>query len=501
MASIGNSRLSSYYENFYYEPNPVLESIIYGLTPFASAVQLSFLWPAEGTLLSQWGGALALSAAVMVFHFLLAMLLHRKRPSELAERGLENQCFAIPLRFAGSCLAGLYLSLLFVGNGRGWCLFGALFGTVFIFAILNIAYHTSFKAAFYHKWQLGSAVLLTCGTVLFFAFDLSGYDAYLPDKEDVTGLSLQVNNLRDEGYYMLKTENGNYTRVSRGAIPDEPMFDNQEEIYRLLQAMTTRQNHEKSVATYGVTVKVYTKKGNYVRSYDFDMDEENRETIRPFIESESFRTYFYPLSTGQLEPPCEIRITSLDNYSFTVTDSALVNAIYEAYGRDFKDDSPMDEHNRRFLFLHMIYRYPTDNDDRMHQFSMGIPPWYDNTLTLLKEQYPWLYWTPDDLTLHSLHVYLPPLHVAITPSDTDDPTATFVGTQSSRNITIDDPETLKELQPKLMISKSQLRDLGSQYVYIGTLDASAGNYERTYYGYMEYDAIPEDLKQMMGIAK
>ncbi|MDE7253337.1 MAG: hypothetical protein K2O32_10405 [Acetatifactor sp.] len=477
--------LNSYYESFYYEKNPILESMICGFTPFFSAIQLCATY-AEDTLFTEWGGATALSILCMILNFLLAMYLHRKRPSELAERGLENKYFAIPFRFAGSCLAGLFLSLLFVGNGLGWCLFGAIFGTVFTFAILNIVYHTSFKMLFGHKRQLGLAVLLTCGTVLFFTFDLLGYDAYLPDKEDITGLSLQASSLYDTGYLLSKTEEGNYTRISPYRIPSEPMFDNQEEIYHLLQAMTTHTTSEEPYATQHVSVRVYTKTGEYHRSYDFGLDEENLELIRPFIESESFQEYFYPASMGQLEPPTEISVTSLDAVSFNITDSTRINAIYEAYSRDFKEHFSMDTSIGNFNFVDMYYRYPKDNNGGMDLVPLEILPWHDNTLALLKKWYPTLCWTKEDLTIHSLFISLPPI--------------SEMNTYSNTNITIDDPVTLKELLPKLIVSKHTVRNLSPRYVYIGKLDVTIGAVENvTCFGYMEYDEVPEKLKEIMGM--
>lgn len=492
--------LNSYYESFVYEENPILESMICGFTPFFSAIQLCVTY-AEGTLFTEWGGATALSVICMILNFLLAMFLHRKRPSELAERGLENKYFSIPFRFLGSCLAGLFLSLLFMDAGLGWCIFWALFGTVFTFAILNILYHTSFKMLFCHKRQIGLAVLLTCGTVLFFAFDLLGYDAYLPDKEDITGLSLQVNSLYDTGYLLSKTEEGNYTRISPGRIPSEPMFDNQEEIYHLLQAMTTHYTSEEPYTTQRVSVRVFTKTGEYRRNYTIHMDEENRELIRPFIESESFQEYFYPASTGQMNLPAEIRVTSLDNFSFTITDSTLIDAIYEAYSRDFKEHFSMDTSIGSFDFVDMHYRYPKDNDGGMDLVPLKILPWHDHTLALLGKWYPGLCWTMDDLTFHSLCINLPDrsMSMAISPSNTDDPMAetVFYRTQSG-DITIDDPETLKKLQPSLKVSKHKVRNLSPKFVYIGTLDVTAGTSEHvTYHGYMEYDAIPENLRAIM----
>lgn len=492
--------LNCYFESFVYEENPILESMICGFTPFYSAIQLCVAF-AENTLLSEWGGALALSVICMVLNFLLAMYLHRKRPSELAERGLENKCFAIPFRFVGSCLAGLFLSLLFVGSDGGWCIFWALFGTVFTFAILNIVYHTSFKMLFCHKRQLGLAVLLTCGTVLFFAFDLLGYDAYMPNKEDITGLSLQASSLYDTGYLLSKTAEGNYTRISPGRIPGEPMFDNQEEIYHLLQAMTTPYTSEEPYAIQRVSVRVFTKTGEYRRNYTLYMEEENRELIRPFIESESYQEYFYPASTGQMEPPAEISVTSLDNVSFTITDSTRINAIYEAYSRDFKEHYSMDMSIGSFDFVDMHYRYPKNNDGGMETVSLKILPWHDHTLALLEKWSPGLYWTTDDLTFHSLCINLPDISIMSTPSNMDDPMAgtMFYKTQSG-DITIDDPETLKKLQPRLKVSKHKVRNLSPKYVYIGTLDVTAGTSEHgTYHGYMEYDAIPEELSEIMGI--
>ncbi|MCM1089645.1 MAG: hypothetical protein NC092_02460 [Butyrivibrio sp.] len=496
------ANMNAYYENFYYDTHPILEDIICALTPLVSVLDMYLAFTEGHFLTSSYARPTILAMLYMVFNFLLAMYLHRKRPSELAERGLENKFFAIPFRFAGSCLAGLAFSLLFKSSGRKWALFWALFATIFTFAVLNILYHASFKKIFAHKRQLGLAVALTCGTVLFFAFDLSGYNTYLPDKEEITGLAMQVDSLWDTGYFLQKTQNGNYARIFPDTLSYEPMFDDQEEIYQLLQAMTSHhtRNHDNSDQGYHVSVRVFTKGRSYCRSYVFYMTESDRELIRPFIESESFRTYYYPASTGELEPPMEIRVTSLDGISFDITDSERINELYRAYSKDFQEHYSMEE-EKVFSYVDLDYKYPTDSDGGKHLIDMGVCPWYENTLTLLKKWYPNMCWGTDDLTLHSLLVTISTEASSGSPSDASGihPSSE---THTYQNVTVDDPETLNELQPLLTISKSKVRNLGSKYIYIGVLDASTDTSEHiTYYAYMERDTVPQELRDIMGIAE
>lgn len=500
--------LSRYLDTFYLYDNWVYAPPVIALSPFAAPIFLciSFLaripelFPAGSAAFeaSQWMNLLIPSIVMMLVNFGLAMVLYKRRPSELAERGIDNKYFRIPLNFVTSVFCGLWLSLFFsliTENGSlGWALFGAVFGCVLAFACMNILHHTTFKALFAHKLQLAVTLIFTCSILFVFHYDAFGYDTYLPKKDSITGLSFYSTAFSGEGFGIMEYADGVYRQYRYTDMPEDMIFTDQEQNYRLLETLVDTNNFhpEEGGHAYTIHVKVDTTHGSYRRSYVFHTEGANMDALQPFLESDAFREYFHPAAYGMMKTPAHIDIKTIDNDTIGLTDPERVEQLYRAYAQDFTEhftsDSAITYSNSNRMF-YMNYAYPkeTANADEKRQYyhlSMNVPVWYEHTSALLKEWYPQGIWSQDDMdidsltvsinragsTLVSLQEYLGETESSETAELSESAESAAISkskdSSGSWNRLIEDPAELAALKPYLYIGRYN----GNEFILIGKVN-------------------------------
>lgn len=141
-----------------------------------------------------------LIAVVMGIIFVgLSIWLVKIRPTEAAEQsmafakteGIIKACMLYPLGLGG----GLFFKALGYENNNEnfWLWFGILFALFLGSILMEVIYHLDRKRIFAHKMWTGIAVGATVITAAVFVFDLTGYDRWLPEKDNVEHavLSLQ----------------------------------------------------------------------------------------------------------------------------------------------------------------------------------------------------------------------------------------------------------------------------------------------------------------------
>lgn len=422
--------MARYLDTFYSRDDSFLTSPFIALSPLASPFFLCGYFsnrvlndPSATDFMIEtprWIVLLAVSVLLMLVNLFVAMALHKRRPSELAERGVENPWFRIPLNAIASVLAGLLLSLFFSviewEKNLGWTLFGAVFGCVLTFACMNILHHASFKALFRHKLQLALTLAFTLGVTLVFFYDAFGYDRYLPREKDITGITLYSSSFCGSGFGIVKDEDGLYTRsYTAFDAPDNITFTDKEQNYRLLKTLVDRCNNRpelisKDSRALSVSVRVNTTHGSYARTYFvYYKTVSDLEALKPFLESAEFREFNHPAASGIMDPPVQIDVNSLDKKAFSVTEPQRIEQLYQAYAQDFTEHfdiaCALKNSDRT---LQMEYRYLSSStksaSTRYHRFDMNVPAWYKRTTALLREWFPDAVWSKEDLDLTTLSI-------------------------------------------------------------------------------------------------
>lgn len=507
--------MTSYLDTFYLPEDWIWATPVIALSPFAAPVFLciSFLSHIPGCLPtgmanfydSQWLRLVLPSIVVMLANFWLAMTLHKRRPSELAERGVENKYFRIPLNFVTSVFCGLWLSLFFglipENRSLGWALFGAVFGCVLAFACMNILHHTSFKALFAHKLQLAVTLLFTCTVLFVLHYDAFGYDTYLPEKDSITGLSFYSQAFCGKGCDIQEDTDGTYINYYVDGIPEDMIFTDREQNYRLLETLVDTNNYhpEENGHSYSLTVKVNTTHGSYHRRYTFRTAGTAMEALQPFVESDTFREYFHPAACAVMKPPVHIDIHAIDGETLGVKDPERIEQLRQAYSQDFNEHfssrSPITYSSTNQMFL-MDYAYPkkeTDISDLIrnstanpnyYHLGMEVPVWYEHTLALLREWYPDGIWSQEDMEIASVSVSITDStgdgtlsalqeYLGITKSnETTDTSVTpkSAGIDKTKKSTwsrlIEDPAELAALKPYLYIGRYN----SSEFIRIGKVN-------------------------------
>ncbi len=509
------------------------------LSPLVAPIFMC-LWFAEFHALSGGLSAIAASAdnwhsfwigifLMLFINLALAVVLYRKRPSELAGRGVENKIFRIPLRLVTSILSGLLLALFFSamsedrGQQLGWSIFGGIFGTVLAFCVMNIMYHASFKAVLSHKLQLGGSILAVCVIVLIFRFDMFGYDTYLPAKETIKGISVYSSAFKGAGYKLLQNEEGYYyTEYGYDSVPDNLIYTNQDAIYTFLQLMTDRQaNHTKgynvnpNARNYSIDVRVDTTKGSYYRQYSFFETAEIEAALAPIINNEEFVEHYNPIGCGTMNAPTKIIADSLDNTQITITDPKAITQIYQAYTEDFASHYSLDNKITGYNLIDLDFMYPMDENGGYRYATIAVPAWYTQTIHTLQELYPSSVWSQEELTYTNLEVNIGSdcagdqlselqAYLGLGEAAANVNNSSVQPTNKRWQANLSDPEDLEALRPYLYLDTTK-NYYDGEYIYIGNMttyipDSANAPQPVTYYCHAKYGELPSWFTERLSLS-
>lgn len=328
-----------------------------------------------------------------------AWFLYLKRPSELAEHGIDNKWVQFVLRIITSILAGLAGSLIFIAilgeEATAWHLFGAILVGVFTFGVLNCVFHMNFRSFFTHKLEMLGTVIFTCLIIFAFKGDWFGYDEYIPDKEDIAYASIN--------FYDYTDQNGYWWYEDEDDIP-QMKYTNVDIIYNMLATVTDEAHQGEIEENYtNVSVEVTLQNGRtFCRSYR--ALENDIEVFRPIIESSEYQAAAYAFSTGNTEYPDEISLyTNLQGSSGIITDDAQIKQIVDAYRADFAEHSTMEELGKG-LSLGEINIRKSVNEYSYLSYTPIIWSHYTRTIKTINELFPDLAFTNENVTITSLDI-------------------------------------------------------------------------------------------------
>ena len=127
---------------------------------------------------------------------IICMFLMRIRPSEAAGRAMAfapaGECIKVILAAAAGLTGGLLMGGIFSIHESGWFLFGLIFSTLVCYAVIQMIYHMDIRMLFGNPAALIISLALTLLTAAFFAFDLSGYDRYLPGQDEIETIGFSI---------------------------------------------------------------------------------------------------------------------------------------------------------------------------------------------------------------------------------------------------------------------------------------------------------------------
>ncbi len=520
-----------FFNTFCYTPTKLLTDILYGLSPLATPFAM-FGYLASSVLSTDHVPLVIISMLTSLGMLGIAWILCQKRPSELAERGTIAKHYTAPARIAASVLVGIAGSLFFseiVSNDQQlpWGIFGALLSSTVTFGVINSIFRTTIKAFFRHKIQMILSTVCSIGIILIFQLDLFGYDAYLPDKEEIAGVAIYTSQLADNSTYARPSGTSGIVSIPRSnSVVQEDLLTDTDICYNLLDALV---NDYKTGSYTSYYTKVKLKNGRiYERRYK--LSDEQYELTQPFFVSESYQKTNYKYSIGTFGYPQKLNL-DLQSASIKLNEGAIAEFM-DAYWADFNEHYSLEEQSSYIRIFGLSGQYICDDD--YWWLSLDVHDNYSRTLAVLEKLYP--EYTSDietietpeaikELTLYadSYEIYseygyniealyrhfgydvpevITPLPEPETSDTGDRPTMTVVETASAipqtfdgyTEVTISDPEMIAELYP--LLTFGNYRDIFEQkdYIYIGR---ASSNKKYDVDCYVKPGTLPEEIIKML----
>lgn len=125
-----------------------------------------------------------------------AYICYKRRPMEAVSQALSFRMLRGPVKVLLILLSGLLACLGFcnVSDNNGFLVAfsGLAFGVLFCQALVEIVYEGELKAFGRHKKSFGIGAFITVCVYLFFALDISGYDTWVPEQEQVESAAIDI---------------------------------------------------------------------------------------------------------------------------------------------------------------------------------------------------------------------------------------------------------------------------------------------------------------------
>ena len=246
---------------------PVMEYFTVDGIRYGGVATLGQTGSAAGLL----AGYLAAAAVVTA----LAAFLFRHRRSERAGTALAFDRSKLPVKVYICLIMGVAFGALFnLIAGDFWFWPGLVIGTVLFHWIVEIIYAFDFRAIFAKPLHLLAILVVLFAGMLAMQFDVTGYDTWLPDREDITAVDINV--------------------VTTPQLTDPSNID---AVYRLMEIGVQYVEGEAPQAEFyrGVTVACQLGGRTVRRYYTVPETDEVNALLAQIEQSEEYKRAKWPL--------------------------------------------------------------------------------------------------------------------------------------------------------------------------------------------------------------
>lgn len=252
---------------------PVVQYFVLHGTHYIGEHVIGVLQPGESALGLLIGYLIA--AAVVTA---LALFLFRIRRSERAGTALAFTPTKLPIKVYMCLVMGVAFGWVFgMIAGNFWFWPGLVVGTVLFHWIVEIIYAFDFRAIFARPLHLLAILVVLVAGMLAMQFDVTGYDTWLPDRDDLTAVDI----------------NGS----GEPALTDPSNID---AVHRLMeigvQAMQEEDTDEDNSLSYTfVTVNCQMGSRTAARQYMLPETEEVQTLLNQIYQSEEYMRAKWPV--------------------------------------------------------------------------------------------------------------------------------------------------------------------------------------------------------------
>ena len=361
-----------------------------------------------GNKFSVWKTVLYVGSALLAFvNICIATQLHKHRKTELAGNGIAFVPVAIAIRGILALIGGLigvsFVQILgYTDFSLVWDLVFGLFVAIFVYGFCCAIQKKSVKAIWKHKLELVVTAGVMTLVILFFHFDLIGYDTYLPREDNIKSMQIRISDLNSRYYDYLE---GGYTDFSSYVCEDPAV------IYSLLDTaiLDTKKTVASDYRNYYTTILVHVtpKVGiPYYRYYYVNID--SIDALRPIAEDPAFIQAAYSYLYDASLRFSEASIFGLDRVGTTIEDSKSIAKLRAALIKDMELHNTIEEQSTYLYVADLAFTVPRENGSYTTR-SFNIPTFYENTLQAMSELMDGFVYKVEDLDItgYSLEVWYP----------------------------------------------------------------------------------------------
>lgn len=333
-------------------------------------------------------------------------ILFGKRASEMSAKAMAFKksmpVIAIALLVPVSLCGGLgFMSLISVrDNSYGWMIFGMIASLLLGHFVIQTIYYLDFKSLLKNLINPLIAGVITSLIAIIFVFDLTGYDKYIPDKDDVvsaaySSYSLQGNQeyynfdstVNEYGYKDVWMDLEKYRLDNMTVIDKDVINDFAEKAVSDSNIYKVDENTEGKILVNILTKYTFKNGKTKYRNYTLNLTD-HFDTYSMLYKQKEYKEGVYTILTARddelnnLSFDTPIGTTSLENLS---EDEAinLVNTLRdEMYGQDAletKESMPIG-------FLYKNYEVDENGGTSTYVLDKAyVYPSFTKTIELLKE--------------------------------------------------------------------------------------------------------------------
>lgn len=241
-----------------------------------------------------------LGVVILIFWIVLvtglALWLHQIRKTEAAEvsmafpktEGPVKVLLTVPM----SLTVGIWVMSAFDGGSTMGFYVGIIAGTLILSMVIEFIYHLNMQEVLKHKGQILLSAVLAVGIAATFQFDITGYDTWLPAREDVAQMALYNDEVNGYFNYKIEAHDG-YISYSPAKALDATLVDDFDEIYDLAEIGARSETLEEDCSR--IYVEYRLKNGKREKRRYIVPDEKLQETYQELFGHEDFKKAIYPI--------------------------------------------------------------------------------------------------------------------------------------------------------------------------------------------------------------
>ena len=333
-----------------------------------------------------WRGILAniVFAAIVL---LIAWLVFRKRKNEDAGKAVLHKPVRVIVKILIAVLAGLVVAVSVAYMGGIWVTaISAALAAFIMSMIMEVIYNYNVKKCTKGLGWSVLTVVLAAGIVLVFAYDLTGYDSWIPETDDVIDAYIAYDAASDALYdvtgYGYSAED--FAKQNMHLTDVEAV----NEILDIGEEFTREDSFEEP--SYWLIIGYRMNNGKVkARSVNVPCSADP-ELLSSVFSSEEFEKYTYPIYNDDVFTR-NIEYMTI-GYNFFgrdnnyIYDGALYTQLREAYLQDMEQfDYEFARVNAPIGFINVNCENEEDPVNDYYYMSLPVYGQFDNTINILKQ--------------------------------------------------------------------------------------------------------------------